>query len=420
MRNSAGSAGLTAGESAVDALLAASHLAAPHELPELIASHAATLGARDAVAYLADVQQMVLVPFLPPGSAADGHYAEPLAVDGTLAGRAFQLVEVLTQAGQQSGVRVWLPMLDGAERVGVLGVTLDDARGPDITDSIAGIRLQRFATLIAELMMTKTMYGDTIVRLRRRAQMDLAAEIQWSLLPPLTFACDEVTLAGALEPAYQVAGDTLDYAVDAGRAQAAVFDGMGHGLRSGQLAAVAVAAYRNARRRDRGLAEIAALIHEALRELSDGRAFATGVFVDLDSNTGMLSWLNPGHPEPLLLRGGRMVKRLHCQPVLPLGIDVGDAVRGTATVCKEQLEPGDRVLLYTDGVIETRSPDGEFFGEQRLVDLLTRNLASGLPSPETMRRVIRALLQHQQGQLTDDATVLLIEWRSEKDALTPT
>jgi serine phosphatase RsbU (regulator of sigma subunit) len=70
-------------------------------------------------------------------------------------------------------------------------------------------------------------------------------------------------------------------------------------------------------------------------------------------------------------------------------------------------------LLYTDGVTEARSPDGDFFGEQRLGDLIVRNLAAGLPPPETMRRVVRALLDHQQGRLTDDASLALIQWQPE-------
>ena len=78
------------------------------------------------------------------------------------------------------------------------------------------------------------------------------------------------------------------------------------------------------------------------------------------------------------------------------------------------------MLFYTDGVTESRSPDGDFFGTERLVDLISRNLAGGLPTPETMRRVVRALLAHQQGQLTDDATMLLLEWRSGNEhALSP-
>lgn len=70
------------------------------------------------------------------------------------------------------------------------------------------------------------------------------------------------------------------------------------------------------------------------------------------------------------------------------------------------------MLLYTDGVTETRSPDGDPYGVDRLVDLLARNLAADLPTPETMRRVVRSLLAHQQGQLVDDATLLLAEWRT--------
>jgi serine phosphatase RsbU (regulator of sigma subunit) len=85
----------------------------------------------------------------------------------------------------------------------------------------------------------------------------------------------------------------------------------------------------------------------------------------------------------------------------------------------EQLEPGDSVLLYTDGVTEARSPAGDFFGERRLVDLIVRNLAAGLPAPETMRRVVHALLEHQQGRLDDDASLLLVQWPTNKVAVLP-
>jgi len=250
--------------------------------------------------------------------------------------------------------------------------------------------------------------------------MGLAAEMQWSLLPPLTFACREVTIAAALEPAYEVAGDTVDYAVDAGWARVAVLDGMGHGLRSAQLATLAVAAYRNARRADRSLTDTPPLIHDALIQAFSGTAFVTAVLAELDTDTGMFTWVNAGHPPPLLLRQGKLVRSLHSHPVLPLGLVVTGRPRGTVAVGREQLQPDDRVLLYTDGVTEARSPTGAFFGDQALIDLLRRNFAAGLPAQETMRRVVHALLDHQQGQLTDDATLLLLEWRNANtDALTP-
>jgi len=157
----------------------------------------------------------------------------------------------------------------------VVTVVVDDPQATQRPELMA--RLQRLAALTAELVMSKTLYGDTIVRLRRSAEMGLAAEMQWSLLPPLTFACDQVTIAGALERAYQVAGDTVDYAVDAGCARVAVFDGMGHGLQSAQLAALTVAAYRNARRSGRSLTDTVRTIDEALLAGFGGEAFATAV-----------------------------------------------------------------------------------------------------------------------------------------------
>lgn len=406
-------------ERALDHLLASAHTAAAFELPRLIAESAAVLGAAEAQAYLADLQQSTLMPFVDGGRSDADLSVEPLVIDATVAGRAYQLVEVLTQPNANGSTRVWLPLIDGTERLGVLAVSLDQAQTGEL-DALLGSRLRRLAALFAELLVTKTAYSDTIVRVRRRAEMGLAAELQWSLLPPLTFAGGGVTVAGALEPAYEVAGDTLDYAVDAGHALAAVFDAMGHGLGSSQLAAVAVAGYRNARRSGLGLLATTKAVHDALQGAFGGAVFTTGVLADLDTETGLLSWVNAGHPHPLLLRDNRLVKTLTCPPAPPLGLRLSrDARPSDFVVCQERLEPGDHVLLYTDGVTDARSPEGEFFGEQRLADLLTRNLAAGLPVPETMRRVVRALLEHQQAQLTDDATLLLLQWRGDRSAMLP-
>ena len=414
-------------ERAVDDLIAEARLLAPHQLPGLFSRQAARLGVHSALAYLADLQQVVLAPFLGADGPAVEEALAPLAVDATLAGRAYQHVEVLTQDLPSGGVRVWLPLVDGSERLGVLTVTVADPATLHAADGVLLIRLRRFAALAAELVMTKTMYGDTLVRLRRRAEMGLAAEMQWSLLPPLTFACHQVTVAAALEPAYEVAGDTVDYAVDGQYTRVGVFDGMGHGLRSAQLAALAVAAYRNARRTERSLTKTAHAVDDALVAGFAGDGFTTAILAELHTDTGRLEWINAGHPEPLLLRDGRLVKTLHAEPAPPLGLGLipptGDPndPQDWFAVGAEHLQPGDRVLFYTDGVTEARSPDGDLFGVERLVDLLTRNLASALPTPETMRRVVRALLAHQQGQLSDDATMLLLEWRSGTEyALRPT
>jgi serine/threonine protein phosphatase PrpC len=397
-------------ERATERLIYVSRLASPDEVPGMVGAAAAVFD-EDTTIYLADLQQRVLVPFLPASGASRDENPHVLGVDSTVAGRAFQQMQRLKQATTTRGgpdrVRVWLPLLHGTERVGVLGIVLP-AVALDDEAAIGGVH--RFASVVAELVMTKTLYGDSIVRARRSSQMSLAAEIQWSLLPPLTFANRSITVAGGLEPAYEVAGDSLDYAVDAGIARFAVFDGMGHGIVSAQLISLVVAAYRNARRAGQSLTETAAHIESAVNDVFRVESFATGVLCELDTTCGLFTWISAGHHEPLLLRDGRLVRALTVEPLLPMGLNKNLGQTSSPAVGIEQLQPGDLLLLYTDGVIEARSPDGEFFGVERLVDLVARALAAGMPAPETMRRVVHALLEHQAGDLDDDATLLLVEW----------
>ena len=154
----------------------------------------------------------------------------------------------------------------------------------------------------------------------------------------------------------------------------------------------------------------AEFIDKAITSVFGAEAFATGVVVELDTKTGVLQWINAGHPPPLLLRNGRLVRALHVEPLVPFGL--GSMVSDKSVhVGHEHLEPGDMVLLHSDGVIEARSPHGGFFGTDQLVELVTRHLAAGLSPSETMRRVTSALLDYHQGKLSDDASLLLLQYR---------
>jgi serine phosphatase RsbU (regulator of sigma subunit) len=130
------------------------------------------------------------------------------------------------------------------------------------------------------------------------------------------------------------------------------------------------------------------------------------LLLELHSRTGWLSWISAGHLPPLLLRGGRLVKTLEARPATPMGLRL---LGGLPAVHPEQLEPDDRLILYTDGVVEARY-HGKFFTEERLADFIVREAASGHPPPEILRRLIRAVLDHQHGRLQDDATILLMQW----------
>ena len=124
---------LSAGARAVDDLLSASHLLAAHELPDLLAEHGRRLGVRDVLVYLVDLQQQVLVPFVGPGGPGDGETVGTVVIDATLAGRAYQHVQVLEQDLPGGRRRIWLPLRDGSERLGVLSVVLPDAAAADST-----------------------------------------------------------------------------------------------------------------------------------------------------------------------------------------------------------------------------------------------------------------------------------------------
>jgi len=209
-----------------------------------------------------------------------------------------------------------------------------------------------------------------------------------------------------LEPAYEVGGDLVDYSLGSDVAHLAIFDAMGHGLGASVLSAVAVGAYRNARRRLAGLEEMVQAIEDGLVAQFAHARLVTAIVARFELASGRFEWINLGHPAPLLLRDGRIVKTLDAPPDAPLGYGLNPALH----VHEETLQPGDRLVAYTDGVVEARGPDGEQFGVERLGQFVVRAASAGEPPPETMRRLSQAVLAHQHGNLQDDATQVMLEW----------
>ena len=265
------------------------------------------------------------------------------------------------------------------------------------------------AGLLAELLATRSLYGDFVERARRPAPLTIPAELQWRLLPPLTFLSPRVAVAGVLAPTTEIAGDSFDYSVNGDIAHVAIVDAMGHGLEATLLSTVAIGTLRNARRRGLGLPETVRVMDAEIESQFGPDKFVTGIVGELDTSSGLWTWITCGHPPALVVRRGRVVKTLDSVVSAPLGLGL---LGGDPAVGEERLEPGDRLLLYTDGVIEARDAYGAFFGTQRLVEFLSKEAAAGLATPETLRRLNLAILSHQEGALQDDATTVLVEWLS--------
>jgi len=381
-------------------LLRRTHLSGAADIAGIVAEEARSIGAEALVLYLVDYEQETLVPVPAPDAAG----REPLAIQGTLAGRAYMATSIVGVDGEDGrGRRLWLPLLDGTERIGVMELALPEA--PDE----AGITLcERYAHLVAVLIVAKSAYSDVFEALRRRRPMTGASELLWTVTPPKVLASDAFVLGAMLEPPYDMGGDAFDYALNGDTLHLGVFDAMGHGLAAAGVAAFALSTYRNSRRNGLGLAEIYAAIDSAIAEQYPGSRFVTAVVAELDVKSGRLGWISAGHPPPLLLRRGRHVKTLDVEPAPPAGMRLATRAPVEAN---ESLEPGDMVLLYTDGLTEARRPDGELFTVERLAEFITREAASGQAAPETLRRLREAVIGREEGSLRDDATAPLVEWR---------
>lgn len=374
------------------------HTVAPHELTELVDRAIKPVGLTAEI-YLVDMAQQTLRPLRPAAG-------KPLTVDATLAGRAYRLSEIAQVHGDSVNL-IWVPLLDGTTRLGVLRVEISSAVEPD---EELRERCWLLGGLLGHLIMTKFAYGDALHQAQRSRPLSVAAELVRHLLPPLTLATDRLVITAVLEPFHRIGGDAFDYAMDHTGAYLAIFDGVGHDLQAGLTTSVALAATRNARRNgDTDLVAIARQADRVIAEQRPGRRFVTAVLAHLDTGTGQLRYLLAGHPPPLLLRATKNVKTLDQALRTPLGVPPPEG-GSMSHVAEEQLEPGDRLLLYTDGVEQACDPTGQIFGLDRLVDLTEHSSAAGLPPPETLRRLSHAILQHQRGELRDDSTLMLVEW----------
>ncbi|MFF2777463.1 PP2C family protein-serine/threonine phosphatase [Streptomyces sp. NPDC058052] len=390
------------GEKLLSELIARSRPVLGRDLAALVSETGRDRGLHDVRMYLADLQQAKLVALPLPTTAGE----ETLSIDDSAAGQAYRRERTVRS---DDGATLWVPMIDGVERLGVLKAT---AAGLD--DELISW-CEALAGVAALLLVSKSSHNDLLIEAERRRAMTVQGELVWAFLPPRTIGSARVTSSAVLEPAYDIGGDAFDHSFDGDALHLALLDSMGHDLASGGASAAGLAACRATRRSGGSLADIVLAIDRILDTWFTDRLM-TAVIARLDTADGTLAWVNCAHPPPLLIRDNRILPdALVRESDLPLGW--GFHTETPPAVHTTRLEPGDRVLLYSDGVTEARSPQGDLFGEERLSDTVIRALGAGDPAPEALRLLLRDLLRHQDRRLRDDATIVLAEWHPNRGSM---
>lgn len=297
--------------------------------------------------------------------------------------------------------RVLAPVTERGESIGLLEMDLPDEPTHDVLAEVA-----QFAHLLAFVFIANRRHTDLFEWGRRTRTFSLSAEIQQRLLPEArTCEASAFTLAGWLEPAESIGGDTFDYSVARDMLHLSLTDAMGHGVYAALAASMCLASLRGARRRGRSLQEQVAEANVALAEHAVRRAgdeFVTGLIGRVELRTGSLELVNAGHVPPYLLRDSKVIS-LSLGVDLPLGMFVDSSYDSTSLT----LEPGDRLVLLTDGMLERNVASID-------VPAAIRDTAQLHP-----REVVRALADNALlaagHALQDDATLLCLDWHGAHD-----
>lgn len=238
-------------------------------------------------------------------------------------------------------------------------------------------------------------------------ELEIAGAIQRNLLQRSLPATSTIKLVPTQRQANLVGGDWYDVDVSASSVTVAVGDASGKGIAAALMATVALSVLRAERSQGASVRRIIERANEALREATEPESFTTLVYATVDSQSGKASWVNMGHPSPFILtaREDRRGYFLEGTRNRALGWFEEPGMAETAV----QLAPGDRLIFYTDGFLEAKSPEGAIFGENRFAEALLR--LAPLDSDDLGEELVRDVERFAAGKLDDDLTMLVIEFQ---------
>ncbi|MER5184004.1 PP2C family protein-serine/threonine phosphatase [Streptomyces sp. NPDC002896] len=322
------------------------------------------------------------------------------------------LAAIPALAALAMGPKATLSAATGAFAVTVTTATLHQSWGGQVYSNL----LSLLVVSVASVTMSNAM------RTHRQSELDqvrrVAEAAQRALLRPVPARLGPVRMASmyvAAETGAQIGGDLYEAVQTRYGVRMIVGDVRGKGLAAVRLAAVVLGAFREAVHYEEELVEVmnhcaAALEREctvpsavdADDEEDQYETFVTALVAQVPDRF-VVQVVNRGHPPPLVLRKGKVEALMPVSPLPPLGLEEFLTVR-PAEAESYLFAPGDRLLLHTDGVIEARSPDGDFFALPDAMEAVHSCRAS-----EFLEQLHKGLIRHTEGCLADDAAMLLVE-----------
>jgi sigma-B regulation protein RsbU (phosphoserine phosphatase) len=234
-------------------------------------------------------------------------------------------------------------------------------------------------------------------------ELELARELQQSILPQRFPTLPGFALAAYSRPARQVAGDFYDVIpLGNGHAGLLIADVSDKGMPAALYMARAHSLIHAEAKRSHSPKRVLLNVHRQLLEMTRVDMFVTVFYAVLDSNRGTLRYARAGHDPPLLVRSGDGA----CSPLAAKGMLLGNWSKVTLEEAEAQLRPGDSLVLYTDGITDSNAPDGEFFGLDRLCEVVSA--AGDVDAEELCHQILDQVARFQAGAAQHDDMALLV------------
>jgi serine phosphatase RsbU (regulator of sigma subunit) len=295
-------------------------------------------------------------------------------------------------------------VLDAASQTA--GVLYMDSRlaAADLTGGNREL-LQSLAIEASTVLENARLLQEERAKQKMEEELQIARGIQQSLLPRVLPSSGWFRAAGSSVPTHEVGGDYFDVVqVSEDRWSAVAADVSGKGVSSALLAALLQGAFLGVAGRIEGMEDRFARMNRFLNERTGGEKYATVFYCALDRG-GAMHYINAGHCAPVVVRCSGTLGTLG-----PTGMPVGLIDSASFEMRTVSLAPGDKVVIYTDGITEAQGPTGEFFGRKRLREEIRSLTAASCA--ELHAGILRAVTAFTGGApQSDDLTLVVLEYR---------